>query len=132
MCIPTPHRGTGAQWQQDSGHVRVQQHDYACATVRARRLPSPDGTPNTTEEQTSPQAQTSASPDARLALGYHLRLARAWPQLHAPTRIPRTTTPSTVAHVRRSSTIALGRLPPHPSWALASISVAKDTQHHPA
>jgi hypothetical protein len=130
MRIPTPHRGTGAQWQQDSGHVRAQQHDYACATVRARRLPSPDGTPNMTEDQTGPRAQNSASPDARLALGYHLRLALAWPRLHAPTRIPQTTTLSTVAHVRRSSTIALGRLLPHPSWALTSISVAKDTQHH--
>jgi hypothetical protein len=35
-----------------------------------------NGTPNTTEKQTAPRAQNSASPDARLALGRNLCLAR--------------------------------------------------------
>jgi hypothetical protein len=38
--------------------------------VRARRLPSPDGTSITTEAQIDPRAQNSASPDARLEPGY--------------------------------------------------------------
>jgi hypothetical protein len=99
--------------------------------VRTRRLPSLDGTPNTTEEQTGPWAQNSASPDAGLALGHHLRLARARPWLPAPPRIPQTATPLTVAHVRENSAIALGRLLTRPSSALTLISAAKDTQRHP-
>jgi hypothetical protein len=78
MRIPTLHSDTGAQWQRDNGHVRAQQHDYTCATMRACCLPSLDGTPNMTEEQTGQLAQNSASPDAGLALGHRLCLARAW------------------------------------------------------
>jgi hypothetical protein len=48
MHIATLHNATGVQRQQDFGLVQAQQHDYAWAIVRARRLPSPDGTSNTT------------------------------------------------------------------------------------
>jgi hypothetical protein len=78
-----------------------------------------------------PSGAISASPDAELALRHHLRLARARPRLPAPPRIPQTTTPLTMAHVRENSTIASGRLPPRPSLALTSISATKDTQRHP-
>jgi hypothetical protein len=68
MHIPTLHNATGVQWQQDHGLVQAQQHGCTYATVRARRLPSPDGTSNTTEGQTGPRVQNSASPDAELDL----------------------------------------------------------------
>jgi hypothetical protein len=41
---------------------KIHQHDYARATVHARRLPAPDRTCNTTEERTSPRAQTPSRP----------------------------------------------------------------------
>jgi hypothetical protein len=132
MRIPTRHSDTGAQRQQDSSHVQAQQHDYTCTTMRACRLLCLDETPNTTKEQTGPQAQNSASPDAGLALGHRLRLARARPRLPAPPRIPQTTTLLTMAHVRENSTIFTGRLPPRPSLALTSISASKDTPRHPS
>jgi hypothetical protein len=88
MRIPTLYSDMGAQWLQDNDLIRAQQHDYACVTVRTRRLPSLDRTPDTMEEQTGPRAQNSASPDAGLALGHHLHLARARPRLPAPPRIP--------------------------------------------
>jgi hypothetical protein len=47
---------------------KIHQHDYARATIHARRLPAPDGTCNTIEERTSPQAQNSVSPDVGLPL----------------------------------------------------------------
>jgi hypothetical protein len=96
MHIPTLHDATGAQRQQDCGHVQGQQHDYACATVRARRLPSHDVASNTTEGQTDPRAQDpprptlsltsntiSASPDLGLCYLLHHKshrrpLCRLW------------------------------------------------------
>jgi hypothetical protein len=36
----------------------------------------PDGTPNTTEKQTGPGAQNSASPDVGLTLWHNLRIAQ--------------------------------------------------------
>jgi hypothetical protein len=81
MHVPTPRGVIAVQWQQNYGIVKYQQHDYACATVHARRLPSPDGTCNTIEGRTGPQAQTpprqmSSSPSdtasalPELSLGY--------------------------------------------------------------
>jgi hypothetical protein len=52
-----------------------------------------------------PSGTISASPDAELALGHRLHLARARPRLPAPPRTPQTTTLLTVAHVRKDSTI---------------------------
>jgi hypothetical protein len=54
MLSPTLLSAIGAQWQQDYGLVKDPHHDYACATVHARRLPSPDRTYNTTGGQIGP------------------------------------------------------------------------------
>jgi hypothetical protein len=62
MHIPTLHDATGALQQQDCGLVQVQHHDYACATMHAHRLPSHNGTSNTTEGQIGPRAQTPPRP----------------------------------------------------------------------
>jgi hypothetical protein len=66
MHIPTLHDTTGAQRQQDCCHVQGQHHDYACATVRARCLPSHDVTSNTTKGQTGPRAQAPPRPTLSL------------------------------------------------------------------
>jgi hypothetical protein len=103
MCIPNLLRPAGVQGQQDRSLVKDSPTMITRATtVHACRLPTPDGTYNTTGAQASSRAQTLSRPKQNSSSGQKLRLARARSGLPAPPRVLQEATPSTVAYVFES------------------------------
>jgi hypothetical protein len=129
MRIPNPRRPAGVREQQDRSLVKDSATVIMRATtVHARRIPTSDGTHNTTGAHTSPRAQTlsrlkrnspsgqnSVSPE----LGYLLPHKSHRRPLHQPWR--------TSSNLGTSSVAASEGLLPRPSLALTSISATENS-----
>jgi hypothetical protein len=102
MRVPNPRRPAGVQEQQDHSPVIDSPTMITQATtVHVRRLPTPDGTYNTTRIQINPRAQTPSHPKQNSTSGQTLPCLNPVSATRS-LRIPQEATPLTLAHVFES------------------------------